>query len=196
MIDEQANPPRFAQELLRVTLPRRDAEAIAGDLLEEYRAVRRPSLGRARADVWYVGHVLSVGWRLLWPFAVALIAARAILVALQLFPMAGPWIPSLVPAPNVSLLDAAFFVAAGYYGAYRTGRIATGIVNASALGLIDFALFAVYAMFAVPMLFAAIQEKPFILVIGGTFFAIAVAFAVTLGVVGAAVGRWTTVAES
>ena len=192
MIDERANPPRIAQMLLHIALRPHDAESIAGDLLEEYRAVRRPSLGRPRADVWYVLHVLSVAGRPVWPFALGLVAVKLGLAVFMLLPLSG-WNPSLIPAPNVSLLDALFFLGAGYYGARRTGRVATGVVNSGALGLIDFAIFAAYATLAgFPTLFASILEKPFILVIGCIFLAIAAAFALTLGAVGAAAGAWST----
>jgi len=192
MIDERANPPRIAQMLLHIALRPHDAESIAGDLLEEYRAVRRPSLGRPRADAWYVLHVLSVAGRPVWPFALALVAVKWLLAAFMLLPLSG-WNPSLVPAPNVSLLDALFFLGTGYYAARRTGRVATGVVSSGALGLIDFAIFAAYAMtLGGPTLFASIVEKPFILVIGCILLAIATAFALTLGAVGAAVGAWHT----
>jgi hypothetical protein len=58
------------------------------------------------------------------------------------------------------------------------------------IGLIDFAIFAGYALFLVPTLPAAIWDKPFILVIGATCFGIALTFALTLGAAGAAVGGW------
>jgi hypothetical protein len=103
MIDEQANPPRLAQLILGVTLRPIDADTVAGDLLEEYRAVRRPSLGRLKADAWYWGHALSVVAHLVWPFALALVAARIALAMFLAFPLSGGWNPSLVPAPNVSL---------------------------------------------------------------------------------------------
>ncbi len=191
MTDDQSTPPRIAQLLLNAALRPRDVESITGDLLEEYRDVRRPSLGRRRADAWYAVQVLSVFGRLVWPFALALIIARSAL-ALIAFPLSGSWNPSLVPAPNVSALDAAFFLASGYYGAHRTGRIATGVLTAGALGVIDFAVFAVYAILHFPTLPAAMWEKPFIVVIGCTFFAIALTFAVALGALGATAGRWST----
>jgi hypothetical protein len=190
MIDEQTAPPQLAQRLLHVLARPRDAESIAGDLLEEYRTVKRPALGRRAADTWYVAQVLGMLARLVWPVALALVIMRTALAAAMLVPLAGRWNPSLVPAPNVSLLDGLLFLVAGYYGARRTGRIATGIVNAAALGLIDFALFAVVVMLLFPAVFQAAWEKPFILLIGCTFFAIAAAFALTIGSLGAAAGRW------
>jgi len=191
MIDEQANPPRIAQMLLRATLRPSDAESVSGDLLEEYRAVRRPSLGPLRADAWYWRHVLSVLGHLVGPFALALVAARVALAGFMLLPRSGGWNPSLVPAPNVSLIDALFFLAAGYWGARRTGRLATGLVNAAALGVIDFAAFAVSATWLFPTLPAAIWRDPFILLIGCALLALAMAFAAAFGTAGAAVGSWT-----
>lgn len=191
MTDEWANPPRIAQWLLRATVRSGDAESIAGDLLEEYRAVRRPSLGPLRADAWYWGHVLSVLGHLVWPFALTLVAAKTALAALMLFPLAGAWNPSLVPAPNVSVMDAVFFIAAGYSGARRTGRLAAGVVNATALGLIDFAAFAVFATLQFPTLPAAIRGDPFILLIGSVYLTLAVAFAGAFGAAGAAIARLT-----
>ena len=190
MTDERYSPPAVAQRLLAVLVRHRDAEAIAGDLLEEYREVKRPALGAAWAGAWYTSQVLGLLGRLVWPLALVLVLARLGLAAFMLFPLAGGWNPSLVPAPNVSLLDALVFIAAGYAGARRTGRVVTGVVSAAALSLIDFALFTGVAVSLVPGLFQAIAAKPFILVIGTTFFAMAVVFAVTLGAVGAIIGRW------
>src|SRR4051812_8439189 len=192
MTDQQINPPRIAQALLHVVVRSRDTESIAGDLLEEYRAVRRPALGRLGANSWYVWQVFGIMGRLVWPFALALVVARSVLVAMMLFPLSGRLNPSLIPAPNVSLLDALLFLAAGYYGARHTGRVAAGVVNAGVLGLIDFALFSAFTMFRFPTLFAAIQDKPFILVIGSTFLAIAMGFALALGALGAAARGWTS----
>jgi hypothetical protein len=58
----ERNPPRWAEGLLRSLLRPGDREAISGDLLEEFREVRRPALGALRADAWYVKQVLSVFW--------------------------------------------------------------------------------------------------------------------------------------
>jgi hypothetical protein len=63
MMTSELTPPRWADAMLRSCLRPSDRESIAGDLLEEYRAVRGPALGPLRANVWYVGQVLSVLWR-------------------------------------------------------------------------------------------------------------------------------------
>lgn len=186
MTDEGVTPPRIIQLLLQSTLPLRDAETITGDLLEEYRLVRQPSLGPLRANMWYLRHVLSVVWRLVWPFALALVAARIVLATAMLFPLGGRWNPSLIPAPNVALLDAIVFFAAGYVGARTTGRFLTGVINAGVLGLFDFVLFTALTAFLFPGLPSAVSQKPFILVIGATFLTIAMTFALALGAAGAA----------
>ena len=83
-------PPRVAYALLKSLLRPSDSESIPGDLLEEYREVRCPSLGPLRADVWYMKQVLSVLWRVAWPCVVAIIALRIVS-----FPLPRGWNPSL-----------------------------------------------------------------------------------------------------
>ena len=48
MTNTEANPPRWAETILQCLLKPSHRDSTAGDLLEEYRAVRRPSLGAAR----------------------------------------------------------------------------------------------------------------------------------------------------
>jgi hypothetical protein len=50
-------PPKWAEILLECLLSRRDREAIAGDLREEYMESILPSLGRLRADIWYLRQI-------------------------------------------------------------------------------------------------------------------------------------------
>ena len=111
MTDTHTNPPRWAEALLRSVLRPFDSESIPGDLLEEYRDARLPSLGRLGANLWYVRSVLSLFARILWPYAIGIVALRIIS-----FPLPRGWNPSLVQAPGVSLLDAIIFLWAGYHG--------------------------------------------------------------------------------
>ena len=185
MSDMLPSPPRWAEVFLRVVLRRSDSESIPGDLLEEYREVRRPSLGRLRADVWYITHVLSVLWRATCPPIVAIAALRIIS-----FPLPSGWNPSLVPAPGVSLLDALTFVYAGYYGTRRTGRLSTGIVTAGAASFVGSVMFFVYAAITAPRLLMAPFQTPFVLVIMSILLLMAVAFGIAWGTVGAAMGWW------
>ena len=185
MIDTHMSPPRWAYVLLKSLLSPSDSESIPGDLLEEYREVRYPSLGRLRADLWYFKHVLSILWRVVWPCIVVIGALRILT-----FPLPSGWNPSLVPAPGVSLLDALVFLWAGYYGSQRTGRFSTGIVVASVTSLLGLTVFFISAAVTTPSLLLAPFEKPFIFVIIGTLTAIALGFGIAAGTAGAAVGRW------
>ena len=178
-------PPRLAYALLKSLLRPSDSESIPGDLLEEYREVRCPSLGPLRADVWYMKQVLSVLWRVAWPCVVAIIALRIVS-----FPLPRGWNPSLVPAPGVSLLDALVFTWAGYYGSQKTGLFITGVVMASVTSLVGFTTFFIYAAVTSPSLLLSPFEKPFIFVIVATLLGLALGFGVAAGIVGAAVGRW------
>ena len=178
-------PPRLAYALLKSLLRPSDSESIPGDLLEEYREVRCPSLGPLRADVWYMKQVLSVLWRVAWPCVVAIIALRIVS-----FPLPRGWNPSLVPAPGVSLLDALVFTWAGYYGSQKTGLFITGVVMASVTSLVGFTTFFIYAAVTSPSLLLSPFEKPFIFVIVATLLGLAQGFAVAAGIVGAAIGRW------
>jgi hypothetical protein len=162
-----------------------DAESIPGDLLEEYREVRRPSLGRLHADAWYIKHVISVLWRVVWPCIVAIMALRILS-----FPLPRGWNPSLVPAPGTSVLDALIVVWAGYYGARRSGRLSTGIITSTATCLVGFTTFFVYAAITRPSLLIAPFGNPFIFVIMAVLLVIALGFGVAAGTAGAALGRW------
>ena len=190
MNDTQPSPPRLAHALLRALLRPSDSESILGDLLEEYREVRRPSLGRLRADAWYSKHVLSVLWRVMWPYVLSIATLRMIS-----FPLPNGWNPSLVPAPGVSLLDALVFLSAGYYGSQRSGQLHTGIVIAGATSFLGFTMFLVYAAITTPSLLLAPFEKPFIFVIMSILLVMALGFGIVAGTVGAAVGRWLPLAR-
>jgi len=184
MIDMHTDPPRWAHALLRTVLRPADIDAVPGDLLEEYRDARRPSLGALGADVWYIRQVSSIVWRAVWPFAAVMIALR-----LSSFPLPGGWNPSLVQAPGVSQLDALTLFSVGYAGARRTGRFVSGIVIAGLTGVVSFPPFFIYAAMRDPNLLRAPFEKPFIAVILLALFAIATGFSVALGMLGAAAGR-------
>jgi hypothetical protein len=184
MIDKQPNPPRLAQVLLKTLLKPTDSESISGDLLEEYGEVRRPSLGRIRADAWYAKHVLSFLWRLMWPCAAAVIALRILS-----FPLPSGWNPSLLPAPGVSLLDALIYMWAGFYGAQRTRQFSTGAVTAGATGLLGFMVFLAVAAINTPSLLLAPFEKPFIFAILFVLLLLAFGFGIAFGMFGAVVGR-------
>jgi hypothetical protein len=87
-------PPAWAEVLLRALLAQRSRDAIAGDLLEEYRESVLPVVGTFRARIWYVRQVLSfldltclakVGGRIpapaLWGTSAALVVYLLAIVA-------------------------------------------------------------------------------------------------------------------
>jgi hypothetical protein len=71
----EATPPGWAEALLRISIGPRDFDAVAGDLLEEYRDSVLPSRGGGRADLWYVAQVSGFVWRSTWVWAVLFAAA-------------------------------------------------------------------------------------------------------------------------
>ena len=83
------SPPRWMEAILLLTLPQRDRETVAGDLGEEYHAVKLPQLGHLRADLWYGRQVLSF-----LPHHVAAVFARSpVLILLSGFTgLCGLWL--------------------------------------------------------------------------------------------------------
>lgn len=183
MTERQADPPRLAQALLRAFVLPLHAESIPDELLEQYREVKRPSLGKRRADWWYVKHALGALWRIVWPCLVAVVALRILTLQLP-----RGWNPFLVQAPGVSLLDALIYVCAGFYASQRTNRIASGIVTSGLTSIFNLLMFFIYATVRNPSLLLAF-EKPVIFAIAGVLTAIAVGFGIAAGAVGAAAGR-------
>src|SRR4051812_34481468 len=185
MTDMNATPPRIAQSLAAVFLRDSEVDSVTGDLLEEYREVQRHARGKRRADLWYFAQVLSLVGRIVWPGILAIVALR-----LLTFPLPGRTIPSLVPSPGTSLLDAVVLIWIGYHAARRTGQSITGILAAGATGVLGFGSFFVYAIATQPSLLLAPVRTPFVVVIFCVLLLIALLFAVVAGAAGAAVGRW------
>jgi len=150
-----ATPPRTAQALATVFLRQREIDAVTGDLLEEYRAEKRPALGKLRANS---------GTR------------------------RKPWAS---PSPGTSMLDALILVWAAYYGPRRTGRTITGVATTIVTALAGFGSFFVYAVVTQPSLLLAPVQTPFVIVIVCILLAVAMAFALTAGALGAAAARWS-----
>jgi hypothetical protein len=184
MSDAYPSPPRWATTLLDLLVRPTESESIPGDLLEEYREAARPSLGKRRADAWYARHVCSVLWQQAWPYAAVIAALRIVL-----FPLPGPWNPSIVAAPGLSLLDAIVFASAGYFNARRTGRVSTGLVVSTVVSIVGFALLMTYAALTTPGLIRAPFSQPFIFIILLVLSTFAVAFSWVFAFVGGLIGR-------
>lgn len=56
----RTSPPRWLEAVLLWSLPPRSRETISGDLLEEYRDQKLPSLGATGANLWYLRQTASL----------------------------------------------------------------------------------------------------------------------------------------
>jgi len=123
------NPPVLPQALLHLLLPVERRASVVGDLLEEYRDSRVPSMGRFRANLWYWKQVFGLWLRAYWAFVVPVFGLFAIRDVLSVFRS-----PSGLPYFNVEFLfglvtwSPFVFLLTGAYGSWRTRRWAGGIV--------------------------------------------------------------------
>jgi len=118
-----ANPPRWAETLLRAFVKSADFETVSGDLLEAYRDSIYPTRGQRRADLWYVMQVLG--------FLSPSIPLFAILFSAQF--LARTAIDSFVPTQDFHTrstvttdLSVGILLAAGFWAAWRLGSFAAG----------------------------------------------------------------------
>jgi hypothetical protein len=183
----EPTPPRWAEGFLRSLLKPSDRESISGDLLEEYRAAKHPTLGMLRANAWYIKRVLSVLWRLIRPCALAV--ATLTLLSLKVKDL---WYGSLVQAPGVSLLDALIYLWAGYHGSHRTRLVRTGIVSAGSTSLVGFSTLCAAAAARTPSLLTIPIVLPAYLLILFALILTALGYSIVLGSIGGVVGRWTS----
>jgi hypothetical protein len=191
MNTQKPNPPRWAEAMLRSLLRPSDRESISGDLLEEYRAVRRPALGATGAAAWYLKHVLSVLWHLIRPSALALAAVTLLfLIVNRPSREAFVWYGSPIAAPGVSLLHGLVYLWTGYHGSQRTRLIKTGMLTAAATSLVGFAVLFITAAVSSPGLILAPFSQPFIFVILATLLLLALGYGVLVGALGGVIGRW------
>ena len=202
----QPGPPVWAERALRWLSRPCDRDSIAGDLLEEYRASRQPTLGTFGADLWYVRQVCSILWRLIRPAALAL-GAQSVLLALTVFrpghhaPHPSPlpmlwavvfhviWYGSPVGAPGMSMLDAAVYFAIAFRGARRTGLARTGVLAAAATSVVGFVTLFAAASIITPGLVMAALAHPSLLLILAAYLAIPLGYSVVIGGAAGALGR-------
>ncbi len=105
------NPPAFPSAFLESILRADERETVSGDLLEEYRDARLPSLGSFRADLWYWREFVGIWLRAYGWFMVPVVLA--LVVPGSLFPV--------IVGPVV-------FAFAGAHGSRRTGDFSGGLV--------------------------------------------------------------------
>jgi len=196
MTTKEPNPPRWAEAVLRSLLRPSDRESISGDLLEEYRAARRPALGALGADAWYLKHVGSVLWHLILPCALTLAAITLLSLTVNRSSRAAyVWYGSLVQAPGLSLVHALIYSWAGYHASQRTGLIRTGMLAAAATSFVGFTVLFTAAAIRDPALILAPFSKPFIFVILSILLLMALSYAALVGAVSGMIGRWVAPAR-
>jgi hypothetical protein len=126
-VHEALRPPRWAQAMLRIILRAEDDEPVSGDLLEAYRDSVVPSVGRARANAWYLRQVLGFACRSAWIWALLLGVCLAGRTVFDTFApptrVAIGWGPRSAFTTYSSI---AVYFGAGLWGGWRSGRTATG----------------------------------------------------------------------
>ena len=208
MRSDDSLPPRWADAILRSLLKPADRDSTSGDLLEEYLAAKHPSLGSVRANLWYIGNVLSVLWHLIRPCASLLIAINVLRVLLGVsrewfFGTSEPttaialiarglWYGSVVQAPGLSFADALIYLWAGHYSFRRTRLLRTGMIAAGGTSFIGFLILCSSLAITNPRLVLAPFSQPFIFVILATFSLMDLGYGVVVGAIGAIVAKWTT----
>jgi hypothetical protein len=154
-----AMPPLWAETILRAVLKRADFDALAGDLLEEYRASVYPARGPQAADLWYVMQVVG--------FVVRTVGVIGALFGLAfLGRTALDW---FVPTQDFSVrssistfLGVGLLLLTGFWTAWRSGSSTSGTLSATLAAIIG-ALISVagaagmLAVFHDPQTLAAIQ---------------------------------------
>jgi len=153
------NPPKLAQSLLHLLLPVETRESVVGDVLEEYRDSRVPSVGPFRANLWYWKQVFGFWLRAYGAFVVPVFGLFVLRDVLSVFRS-----PSGVPYFDVEFLFAVVtlspcvFLLAAAYGSWRTRRCTGGIV--AALGTFIAAWLLITAWWNTTMYpFALIQQS-------------------------------------
>jgi hypothetical protein len=126
-------PPRWAEAVLGVLVPREQQESVTGDLLEEYRDSKVPVIGVRAANRWYVAQVAGTAWRL----AAFSCVTAAVLHAWregvdELVPVASYVTRSTILTYGMM----AIYISAGFWVGWRIGRVAAGTLIAMLASLI------------------------------------------------------------
>jgi len=117
-------PPHWAETVMRALVPEEYVESVTGDLLEQYRDEKAPSLGRQRADAWYVAQIGSSFLRAYWPFALSLTGLLILHDLSNTF--RDPEGTAYLEMNNYPGIGITLFFLAGLYGGWRTGAIRGG----------------------------------------------------------------------
>jgi hypothetical protein len=133
-----AQPPQWAETILRLLLKPEDRESVSGDLLEEYRDTIVPALGSA-ADRWYVWQVGAFLLRASWAWGAVVGAA---LVIRYLFDTLVPVTDYVMRARTLTYTIMAACLLAGFSTAWRTRSVRAGVLTSLSAATIG-ALFSI-----------------------------------------------------
>ena len=179
-----ARPPRWAERIIGLVVPRAQKADVLGDLLEEYRDAKIPVLGARGANRWYRRQAIDAVWRLAAMFCLFTFAIHAWREAIdELVYTDSYFLRSYIL--SYSMIGAYF--AAGAWVGWRIRRIRAGILSAGCTCLIGWS-----GALATAALLGVLQQAKYHP--GGVDELYILPFltlppALTLGALGAVVGR-------
>src|SRR5262245_30182102 len=129
----EARPPRWAELIIGLTVPREQKADVLGDLLEEYRDAKIPALGVRGANRWYARQVIGSVWRLTAVFCLVTLAVHVWREAIdELVYTDSYFLRSYIL--SYSMIGAYF--SAGAWAGWKVRRIRAGILSAGCACLI------------------------------------------------------------
>jgi hypothetical protein len=184
MTATDARPPRWAERIIGLIVPREQKADILGDLLEEYRDAKIPVLGAGGASRWYVRQAIDAVWRLAAIFCLFTLALHIWREAIdELVYTDSYFLRSYIL--SYSMIGAYF--SAGAWAGWKVRRIPAGILSAGCTCLIGWSGASITAV-----VLALLQQAKYYP--GGVDEILLLPFAtlplaLTLGGVGAVIGR-------
>jgi hypothetical protein len=130
---EALRPPRWAELVIGLIVPRQRKADVLGDLLEEYRDAKVPALGLAGADRWYVRQAAAAVWRLAAFFCLFTLAVHTWREVIdELVYTDSYFLRSYILSYS---MIGAYFTAGAWVG-WRVGRFRAGVLVAGCTCLI------------------------------------------------------------
>jgi hypothetical protein len=133
MTTTDARPPRWAELVIGLIVPREQKADVLGDLLEEYRDTKIPVLGTRGANRWYVRQTFDAAWRLTAVFCLFTLAVHVWREAIdELVYTDSYFLRSYILSYSMM---AAYF-SAGAWAGWKARRIPAGMLSAGCTCLI------------------------------------------------------------
>jgi len=179
-----ARPPRWAELIIGLMVPREQKADVLGDLLEEYRDSKIPVLGTRGANRWYVRQAIDAAWRLTAVFCLFTLAVHVWREAIdELVYTDSYFLRSYIL--SYSMMGAYF--SAGAWAGWKVRRIPAGILSAGGTCLIGWS-----GAWITALVLALMQQAKYYP--GGIDEILFLPFAtlplaLTLGAAGAVIGR-------